>query len=145
MIAPVQVQGLLTRVLEQVYFHGRIRGMVVAPCSRCLDRVNDPFDVEVRGVFLPVGSDRVSSDADEDVVTDDLDVYTHDGLRLNLYPLVRDQVVMAFPVQVLCREDCAGLCQTCGANRNEQLCSCEAENIDPRFAILKGLRSSGSA
>lgn len=145
MTAPVQVQGRLTRVIEQIYFHGYIRGTVVALCSRCLEMANDPFDVEVRGVFLPVGSDRVSGDADEDAVTDDLDVYTHDGFRLNLYPLVRDQVVMAFPVQILCREDCAGLCQTCGANRNEQSCSCEAESADPRFAILKHLRSSESA
>lgn len=78
-------------------------------------------------------------------MSDDLDVYTHDGFRLNLYPLVRDQVVMAFPVQILCREDCAGLCQTCGANRNEQQCACEAESADPRFAILKNLQSSESA
>ncbi len=143
--APVNVCGRLTKVMEQVYFHGSIRGTVVAPCSRCLEMVDDGFDVEVRGVFLPVGSNRVSSDADQGVVTDDLDVYIHDGLRINLYPLVRDQVVMAFPVQTLCREDCAGLCQACGVNLNEQPCTCQVESGDPRFAVLKHLRSSESA
>lgn len=139
--APVHVQGRLTKVMEQVYFHGSIGGTVEAQCSRCLDMVHDGFDVEVRGVFLPVGSDRIPGDADQGVVTDDLDVYIHDGLRMNLYPLVRDQVVMAFPVQTLCREDCAGLCQACGANRNEAPCRCEAESGDPRFAALKRLQS----
>jgi uncharacterized protein len=137
--APVQVRGRLTKVMEQVYFHGSICGTVVAPCSRCLESVDDGFDVEVRGVFLPSGSPRLSDD--EAVVTDDLDVYSHDGSRINLYPLVRDQVVMAFPVQTLCREDCAGLCQACGANLNEQPCACEIESGDPRFAVLKQLKS----
>jgi len=74
--------------------------------------------------------------------TDDLDVYSHDGSRIDLYPLVRDQVVMAFPVQTLCREDCAGLCQACGANLNEQPCACQIESGDPRFAVLRQLKSS---
>ena len=143
--APVQVQGRLTKVMEQVYFHGSIVGTVVAPCSRCLEVVNDGFDVEVRGVFLPAGSKRLTGDADEGVVTDDLDVYSHDGHRINLYPLVRDQVVMAFPVQTLCREDCAGLCQACGANLNEQPCACQDEHGDPRFAVLKRLKSLESS
>lgn len=142
--APVRVRGRLTKVMEQVYFHGSIGGTVVAPCSRCLDVVNDDFDVEARGVFLPVGSSRIPGDADEGGVTDDLDVYSHDGVRINLYPLVRDQVVMAFPVQTLCREACAGLCQACGVNLNEQPCTCEVESGDPRFAVLRQLKSSES-
>ena len=137
---PVQVRGRLTRVMEQVYFHGAIRGVVEAPCSRCLDVAHHKFDVEVRGVFLPHDAKRAADDADEDGVTDDLDVYSHDGRRINLYPLVRDQVVMAFPVQMLCREDCAGLCQTCGVNRNEQPCSCQNVSGDPRFAALGQLK-----
>jgi uncharacterized protein len=140
---PVQVQGRLTKVMEQVFFHGSIGGVIVAPCSRCLEAVNDGFAVEVRGVFLPVGSHRISDEGGEGGATDDLDVYSHDGLRINLYPLVRDQVVMAFPVQTLCREDCAGLCQACGANLNEEPCACQSESGEPRFAVLKQLKSSG--
>jgi len=144
MTAPVHVQGHLTKVMEQVYFHGVIRGTVVALCSRCLEVVNDSFDVEVRGVFLPVADNRLD-DAEDGVVTDDLDVYSHDGLRINLYPLVRDQVIMAFPVQTLCREDCAGLCQVCGVNLNEQPCTCQREGGDPRFAVLRQLQAEESS
>jgi uncharacterized protein len=139
--APVQVQGRLTKVMEQVYFYGSIRGTVVALCSRCLEVVHDGFDVEVRGVFLPAGSHRLSGETDEDGVTDDLDVYSHDGFQINLYPLVWDQVVMAFPLQTLCRETCAGLCQDCGANLNEHSCACQVESGDPRFAVLRQLKS----
>ena len=137
---PVRVRGRLTKVMEQVYFHGAIGGVVEALCSRCLEVARDRFDVEVRGVFLPHDAKRVADDADEDGVTDDIDVYSHDGRRINLYPLVRDQVVMAFPVQTLCREDCAGLCQTCGANLNETPCSCQSAGGDPRFAVLRQLK-----
>ena len=57
-------------------------------------------------------------------------------------PPVYDQVVLAFPVQPLCRPDCAGLCQICGGNRNEASCTCRAESGDPRFALLKNLSFS---
>ena len=142
MTAPVQVRGRLTKVMEQVYFHGSICGTMVVPCSRCLEVVDDGFEVEVRGVFLPLGSYRNAGDVEATGETDDLDVYSHDGSRIDLYPLVRDQVVMAFPVQTLCREDCAGLCQACGANLNEQPCACQIESGDPRFAVLRQLKSS---
>ena len=71
-------------------------------------------------------------DADEDaypLVDDELD----------LEPLVRDAVLLELPLAPLCREDCAGLCPQCGANRNEGACGCAAPR-DPRWATLDVLR-----
>ena len=53
---------------------------------------------------------------------------------------VMDYVLLAFPIQSLCRPDCAGLCQVCGGNRNEVPCTCQTDAGDPRFALLKQLR-----
>ncbi|MDH3602347.1 MAG: DUF177 domain-containing protein [Candidatus Tectomicrobia bacterium] len=136
---PVRVQGLLTRVMEQVYFQGNICGTVAVPCSRCLDTVHDTFEADLRIVFFPVGAYGTSDETAQERFTDDLDLYLHDGMRLDLNPVVHEHVVMALPVQTLCREDCVGLCQVCGINRNEQSCACQLESEDPRFSILKRL------
>lgn len=136
---PVRVRGRLTRVMEQVYFQGSVCGTVAVPCSRCLDMVHDAFAADLQIVFLPAGAYGTSDETAQDRITDDLDLYLHDGVQLDLNPVVREHVIMAFPVQTLCREDCVGLCQVCGINRNEQSCACQEESGDPRFAILKRL------
>jgi uncharacterized protein len=136
---PVRVQGRLTRATEQVYFQGSVCGTVAVLCSRCLERVQDTFAADLRIVFLPADAYGTSDETARDRFIDDLDLYLHDGVRLDLNPVVREYVIMAFPVQTLCRDDCVGLCQVCGINRNEQSCTCQEESGDPRFAILKRL------
>jgi uncharacterized protein len=137
---PVQVRGWLTKVAEQVYFQGTTRGTLAVPCSRCLDIIHSEFVAEMRVVYLPP-STRLQIEGEEGVdAEDELDLYTHDGVTLDLQPPVHDHVLLAFPIQPLCRPDCAGLCQVCGENRNEVLCACETDAGDPRFALLNQLR-----
>jgi len=136
---PICVQADLAKVTEQVYVQGRISGIVTVPCSRCLEMVDDRFVAAFQVAFLPPGMRGVDDEENRGDVSDDLDLYIHDGIRLDLLPLVRDQVVVSLPVQTLCRADCAGLCQVCGGNRNEQPCACQESSGDPRFAVLKRL------
>jgi uncharacterized protein len=49
---------------------------------------------------------------------------------------------LEFPTKVLCREDCQGICPTCGANRNQQPCACSRPDQDPRLAALAKWRPS---
>ena len=62
------------------------------------------------------------------------------GDQLDLQPLARDAVLLNLPQVPLCREDCAGLCPVCGADRNDEPCGCEVEAGDPRWATLDALR-----
>jgi len=137
---PVQVRGRLTKVAEQVYFQGTVRGRLAAPCSRCLDVIHSNFTAEMRVVYLPP-STRLQIEGEEGVdAKEELDLYMHDGTTLDLRPPVHDNVLLAFPVQPLCRPDCAGLCQVCGGSRNEVPCTCQEAEGDPRFALLKQLQ-----
>ena len=137
---PVQVRGWLTKVAEQVYFQGTVRGTLAAACSRCLDIIHSDFTAEMRVVYLPP-STRLQIEGEEGVdAEEELDLYMHDGTTLDLRPPVHDNVLLAFPVQPLCRPDCAGLCQVCGGNRNEVPCTCQETEGDPRFALLKQLQ-----
>jgi uncharacterized protein len=54
--------------------------------------------------------------------------------------VVREQILLAIPDQVFCREDCKGLCPKCGANLNLIDCKCSDDDIDPRWAALRNLK-----
>jgi uncharacterized protein len=136
---PVRLQGRVTKIAEQVYFQGDVRGTMELPCSRCLENVRSDFVVTVRVVYLPPSSQLTADSAERLDTSDDLDLYIHDGMMIDLQPFVYDQVVLAIPMQLLCRAECAGLCQVCGGNRNEVQCTCQVTDIDPRFALLKQL------
>jgi uncharacterized protein len=53
---------------------------------------------------------------------------------------VRQTVLLGIPQKLVCREDCLGLCPSCGANRNTAPCTCADAAVDPRWERLKGMR-----
>jgi uncharacterized protein len=84
----------------------RFRAALVGPCMRCLKDAAPQTDVDAREVDRPGGGEELSSPYLEDEV-------------LDLAGWARDALVLALPTQVLCREDCAGLCAVCAADLNE--------------------------
>jgi uncharacterized protein len=77
---------------------------------------------------LPVDLD----DLDEAVVIDSHHI-------MDLAETIRQHLLLALPIHPLCRPDCAGICPICGAARNREPCSCQAEPVDPRWAALASL------
>ena len=64
-----------------------------------------------------------------------------DGDELEVRAWAHDALSLALPAQIVCREDCLGLCATCGANLNEASADHAHEQApDPRFAKLSELR-----
>ncbi len=55
---------------------------------------------------------------------------------IDLEPVLRDAAMLDLPFIPLCREDCAGLCPTCGVNLNDDPDHGHGEAIDPRWADL---------
>lgn len=111
-------------------WHFRLRGGVdvTGPCWRCLE----PADVHV-----DVDATEVSVDGSRDPELSSL--YVEQGV-LDVASWARDAVVEAMPAAVLCREDCAGLCPTCGADLNAGPCGCEAPPpTDARWGALEDL------
>lgn len=137
---PVRLHGQLTKISEQVYFQGNVGGTMELLCSRCLESVGDQFAVTIRVVYLPPSSQAAAESTERLDTSDELDLYIHDGIMIDLQPFIYDQVVLAIPMQPLCRPECAGLCPLCGGNKNEVSCACQDEEINPRFALLKQLQ-----
>ena len=100
-------------------------------CMRCLKDAAPEIEVDAREVDRPGGGEELSSPYLEDEA-------------LDLASWARDALVLALPTQVLCREDCAGLCPVCAADLND-LDPTRPEHAherppDPRWAKLSELK-----
>ncbi|MBV9195088.1 MAG: DUF177 domain-containing protein [Solirubrobacterales bacterium] len=106
----------------------RFDATVSGPCMRCLEPARPVFTVDVREVSQPGEGDELQSP------------YVEGGI-LDLHAWVRDALALSLPATLLCREECAGLCPTCGADLNAAGPDHGHERAsDPRWAKLSEIR-----
>lgn len=121
----------LTRATTGMVFSLSFEATLRGPCMRCLD--DAAVSVEIRA------TEYEATDASPD--PDELEnPYLSDDL-LDLSAWARDAVILALPDKILCREDCAGLCPTCGRPRAEGPCDCGPPPPDTRWSKLEELRA----
>ncbi len=115
---------------DRFYFSGSIAGTAKLECRRCLTDVTVNVDGDVHFLFAPVG---------DPTTEDDPDVFTYDaGARsLNMAPAVREQWLLEVPAFAQCKEDCKGLCLSCGSDLNVGDCGCSATKTDARWDVLR--------
>jgi uncharacterized protein len=105
-------------------------GHVSAPwegtCRRCLGPAAGTVVADVREVFR------------EHPLSDD--EFRFDGERIDLAPVSRELLALELPLAPLCREDCAGLCPTCGSDLNVTDCGHDSTPTDPRWGPLADLK-----
>lgn len=135
--SPFHVTLVQYRAGQELIFQGTLRGEVTGHCARCLE----DFTVELNRPFHFVLVPHAAGGAEIELEEDDLDLSYYSGEEIDVSPLVREQLLLALPTQPLCREDCRGLCPSCGVNRNEEQCGCPSGFVDPRFAALRGLKA----
>jgi uncharacterized protein len=132
-VAGVRVTGRLSQAGSgRYYFSGKLAGTYHGECRRCLTGVDVEVQEPAHFVFAEQGDDDL----------EDPDVFVFDPRvdnGLDLRPAVREQWLLAAPAYVQCREDCRGLCATCGADLNAGACQCEPAT-DNRWAALKAAR-----
>jgi uncharacterized protein len=105
----------------------RFAAGLTGPCMRCLEPAEPKIAVDAREVDQPGGGEELRSPYFK-------------GEELDVAAWARDAYALALPAQVVCREDCAGLCPECGANLNEQPDHAHEREPDPRWAKLRELR-----
>ena len=128
--SPINLDLRLQSVSEGVLVTGVAQIRLEGVCSRCLTPIQDAMDVDIQELFLY--EDRhLEGEEDEDVVR-------MNGELLDLEPTLRDAVVLDLPFSPLCRKDCAGLCQTCGANLNDDPDHDHGPGGDARWGALAG-------
>ena len=150
-IRPSTLHASLRKVSGGVLLQGQFTAHVAAPCKRCL--VDVPMDLPVSFTLnlvpeaLARGEDVGGEGPEEEqgetagsFDLEDADEEVFDGKTIDLDPIVREQVLLALPMNAVCREDCKGLCAQCGQNLNEKQCGCVTKVIDPRLAPLMNIK-----
>ncbi len=89
-------------------------------CDRCAIEFDQPFDFDLRLHVVR----HEGRDADESGV-DGLIHVSEQASELDISNEIRDSLILDIPMKILCKEDCKGLCFKCGADLNEETCSCE--------------------
>ena len=129
---PVEIKLSSTKAMT-VHLVAHIELSLSVPCDRCLEPVTVPFDIDVDEflTFSEDGSARLEDD--EEIIN-----YIN-GYELDVDGLVSEEVMIGFPMKVLCNEECKGICSVCGANLNRGECGCDRTVLDPRMSIIRDL------
>jgi uncharacterized protein len=151
-IRPSTLHASLRKVSGGVLVEGNFIVHLGAPCKRCLVDVTLDLPVAFTINLVPeslVRGDDAGDEGAEDrgqgetggsFEMEDADEEVFDGKKIDLDPIVREQVLLALPMSAVCREDCKGLCAQCGQNLNEKKCGCEPKVTDPRLAPLMNIK-----
>lgn len=135
---PPTASGRITRVGPELHVFGKLAATLEGMCDRCLEPVKIPVEQEFDLYYVP--EDPLAGATGEvELHGRDLDVSVSRDDELNLDALVLEQLELALPVRLLCREECRGLCDQCGVNVNETPCDCEPP-VDPRWQVLADLK-----
>ena len=99
------------------------------PCSRCLEEVPTRIHFDIDKEF------RLENSAINDEEMEDIDYLI--GFDLDVDKLIYGEILVNWPMKVLCREDCKGICKVCGMNLNKGNCDCQRTELDPRMAAIQ--------
>lgn len=120
-----------------VQVDGELRGKLVLPCQRCLELATVPVEMRLHKIYTAATEKR---DSDAAVDDEDVDYAHHDGDTVDLWPVLREDLILTVPITVLCQEDCLGLCPSCGIDRNRASCDCESKHRQSPFAGLRSIK-----
>ena len=129
---PVEIE-LLAVAENTVELKAKVSLSLSVPCSRCLDPVEIPFDIDVDYRYL------LHEDGTAELIDDSEPVGYINGYELDIDGLVSEEIIIGFPMKVLCNEECKGICTVCGANLNRGECGCDRTVLDPRMSIIRDL------
>ena len=138
LVEPAEVSVRVRREGKDVELQGELRARIEVVCGRCLQSVELPITAEFSERFVRAVS--WAAEEQHELQEEDLNIAVFDGEGVELDDLVREELLLAVPVNVLCREDCKGLCPTCGIDRNVSNCQCVSDEVDSRWQALKELQ-----
>lgn len=138
---PVHGELKLTRIDQRILVQGTLTIDVPMVCSRCLKSFSCSLTLQIEEEYYPTVDINTGSRLPS---PDDSGSFTiNEHHILDLTEAIRQYKVIALPMKPLCREECAGICPTCGKNLNEGPCDCLSGEIDPRWAKLLKLNNKG--
>ncbi|NLK28540.1 MAG: DUF177 domain-containing protein [Clostridiales bacterium] len=117
---------------RKVMVEGNTKISLNLNCSRCLKEIVYPMDIQI--------SEEIDFNLTEEERVEDLDERNYIiGYDLDVDTLVYNEILIDFPMKLLCSEDCKGICKNCGTNLNKGSCSCDTTDYDPRMERIRDI------
>lgn len=110
---------------------GEIRATLHQCCSRCLEDTVTSLTIAFSEEYkeaVPEAGNGLSQE-----------INYFNGDEIDIAELVRENLLLAEPIKLVCSENCRGLCPECGVNLNTNTCGCNPVKVDPRLAVLEKL------
>ena len=108
-----------------------VKVIIAMNCDRCLKEIKVPLEVHIE-------RDVVSPEMLTEELEDD-DYNIMEGYQLDVEKLLCNEILMNWPMKVLCQPNCKGICKQCGKDLNEGECGCDTFVPDPRMAAIKDI------
>ncbi|WP_299448030.1 DUF177 domain-containing protein [uncultured Phascolarctobacterium sp.] len=122
----VQLTGSISNAGDVLLLQAVMEAKVQRTCGRCLKEFLGVTKAEIVEKFYPASAENIENDA-----------FVYDSDVIDITEPLREGLLLAEPMQALCKPDCRGLCTVCGADLNDGDCGCDRLTVDPRLAALK--------
>ncbi|MGO9481200.1 MAG: YceD family protein [Candidatus Kryptoniota bacterium] len=126
----ISVKVELEKRRRQLFLTGHVKTSGKFVCDRCLAEFEKDVSVDYRMTYVQDQDD--AGEVDEDEIT----VIHRSTNEIDIDEEIRESILVSVPLKLLCKEDCAGLCASCGKNLNDGTCACNYNEADPRWEIL---------
>lgn len=126
---------------QAVVFEGLLDGYFLSLCDRCGNSVKDTFRC-CFNYLLTTRQEMVLEVEEVELSNDEAMTLYLEEPEIDVDQILREQSYLERPLRTLCREDCKGICISCGADLNKEICSCADDNDDSPFAVLKKLKKT---
>ena len=126
---PVKAEGRVVNSADVLRMTGNVRAVLHGVCDRCAKEFTRTVDFPLQALLV----DSLEDESDEDEWT-----FCLEDQCADLTDIITSTVVLNMDTQLLCKEDCKGLCFRCGKDLNDGPCDCQPET-DPRLAVLQKL------
>jgi uncharacterized protein len=128
--APISLR-IANQENKQLMLSGSVELEVEMLCNRCLTEVPTTICFDIDKVLT------ITDDSAVDEEMEDTDYLI--GFELDVDKLVYAEILVNWPMKVLCKEDCKGICKVCGMNLNSGACNCQKTELDPRMAAIQDI------
>jgi len=138
--SPLHVTGsaeLLAHSDGELRIQAQYNVEMAAQCDRCLGSARFPLDARFDLFYRPMAFIAREEEVEIDEGEAEIGFYENGGIELE--DILREQVMLALPMQRTCSDACKGICPVCGRNRNENPCDCRVATADDRWGALRGL------
>ena len=130
--------GRINYLNLRTIIEGEIKSQVELNCNRCFLPIPQSLDFSFKNAYIL--AEEYTKEEESKLEDKGLEISIFEGDKIDLKVVASEQIALSLPMQMVCKEDCNGLCETCGVNLNNKSCTCKDEQVDPRWAALKNLK-----